>query len=444
MVPFFAATLYAQEENADTVNVPAQEQIDQLKSRNESVDEILLDMKSYIDLARKLKLSGYMQTQYQASDGIGGGPYPIGTYAGGAFPASVGSRFLVRRGRLKVQYENDITFSQYVLQIDVTQNGLGIKDAYINIKDPWVKSWNMRMGVFDRPFGFEVAYSSSMRESPERSRTVQTLFPGERELGAQIEFAPELGAWANYNLKVGIFNGVLPTANENDNKKDIIGRAGFILPLEEINFAFDGGVSVYQGTVRNNSKYSYAFNVSQKQFIVDSTSTNAGKNYERQYFGIDGQMIYDIPSLGGISLRGEYIFGSQPGTSASNSFYNPGGAITPLYERKFYGYYISLLQNIGTQHQVLLRYDVLDPNTGIDGSDIGAPGKLTTPGDLKYSTLGAGYIFHFDDNVKFTFYYEFITNETVNASTVNASLTPYTNDVKDNMFTFRIQYRFPF
>ncbi len=435
--------MFAQEEHADSISV--QEQFHQLKQHNESVNEILLDMKSYIDLARKLKITGYMQTQYQVSDGIGGGPYQIGNFAGGSFPTSVGSRFQVRRGRLKVQYENDLTFSQYVLQFDVTQNGLGIKDAYINIKDPWVKSWNMRMGVFDRPFGFEVAYSSSMRETPERSRMAQTLFPGERELGAMIEFAPDMGAWTNYNLKLGVFNGVLPTANENDNRKDIIGRAGFILPFEDENLAIDGGVSIYQGSVRSNSKFIYTFNTSQKQFTVDSAVTNAGKNYDRQYLGIDAQVIYDIPSLGGISIRGEYNFGSQPGTQTSNSFYNPAAANTQLYQRTFYGYYISLLQNIGTKHQLLVRYDVLDPNDKVEGNEIGTPGKNTTIGDLKYSTFGFGYLYHWDDNVKFTFYYELVENETVNSAVAATSaFVPYKNDVNDNVFTFRMQYRFPF
>ncbi|MCK9408237.1 MAG: porin [Bacteriovoracaceae bacterium] len=451
--------LMSQEESADTAAVSVNEQIEQLKLNDESVNEILLDMKSYIDLARKLKFSGYMQTQFQASDGIGGAPYPIGNFAGGNFPANVGSRFQVRRGRLKVQYENDLTFSQYVVQFDITQNGLGIKDAYINIKDPWVRAWNMRMGVFDRPFGFEVAYSSNFRETPERSRMSQTLFPGERELGAMIEFAPEVGDWTNYNLKLGVFNGVLPTANENDNSKDIIGRVGFILPFEEENIAFDGGVSIYQGSVRSNSKFIYSFNDAQSQFTVDSTVTNAGKQYDRQYIGIDAQLIYDMPSLGGASLRCEYNFGTQPGTSSSNSFYNPSTIqtldiagnktkstieTTNLYQRHFYGLYISMLQNIGTKHQVVLRYDVLDPNSEIDGSEIGAAGKLTTLGDLKFSTIGAGYIYHLDDNVKFVFYYEKVENETVNGTVAaTSSLSQYTKDVNDNVFTFRMQYRFP-
>lgn len=438
----FPIFLIAQDDHADSVSV--KEQFEQLKLHNESVNEILLDMKSYIDLARKLKLSGYMQTQYQTSDGIGNGSFPIGNFSGGAFPANVGSRFQVRRGRFKAQFENDLTFSQYVMQFDITQNGLGIKDAYINIKDPWYKSWNLRMGVFDRPFGFEVAYSSNFRETPERSRMSQTLFPGERELGAMIEFAPEVGDWTNYNLKVGIFNGVLPTANENDNSKDIIGRAGFIIPLEDINAAFDGGVSLYRGSVRNNSKFIYTFDGSQKQFSVDSVTTNVGKTYERNYIGIDAQIIFDIPILGGASVRSEYNFGSQPGTSSANSFYNPGAAISPLYQREFYGYYISLLQNIGTKHQILIRYDVFDPNTEIDGNEIGATGKTTSLGDLKFSQIGFGYLYHLDDNVKFTFYYEVVENELINNAATNASLLPFKEDVKDNVFTFRIQYRFPF
>ncbi|MBP9211318.1 MAG: hypothetical protein KBF97_00890 [Bacteroidetes bacterium] len=445
-VIFFSIPVFSQEEAADTVSVSVEEQLEQQRLHNESVNEILLDMKSYIDLARKLKFSGYMQTQYQSSNGLGNTAFPIGNFAGGAFPTSnVGSRFQVRRGRFKVQYENDLTFSQYVMQFDITQNGLGIKDAYINIKDPWVKSWNMRMGVFDRPFGFEVAYSSNFRETPERSRMSQTLFPGERELGAMIEFAPEVGDWTNYNLKLGVFNGVLPTANENDNSKDIIGRAGFIVPFEEVNAAFDAGVSIYLGSVRSNAAEIYTFQSAQKKFVRDSAGVNIGAKADRQYVGIDAQIIYDVPMLGGASIRGEYNFGSQPGTAGSNVFYNPASASTILYKREFYGYYISLLQNIGTKHQLVLRYDILDPNSEIEGSEIGVAGSSTSIGDIAFSTIGAGYIYHLDDNVKFVFYYEMVKNETVAQSVASTStLAPYKSDLKDDVFTFRIQYRFPF
>lgn len=208
--------------------------------------------------------------------------------------------------------------------------------------------------------------------------------------------------------------------------------------------AVDGGVSVYYGSVRNATKFLWTFDEAQHQFTVDSTSTNAGKNSTRQYIGVDGQFIYDIPGLGGVSVRGEYITGTQPGTAKSNKFYNNDNSGGALYSRTFSGFYVSLLQNIGTKHQLLLRYDVLDPNTKVSGAEIGTPGKATSLGDLKYTTFGFGYLFHFDDNVKFTLYYDLVQNETVNAATTDALLKPFTADVKDNVFTFRVQYRFPF
>ncbi len=200
---------------------------------------------------------------------------------------------------------------------------------------------------------------------------------------------------------------------------------------------------MYYGSVRSNSKFIYTFNETQKQFTVDSTPTNAGSNYDRQYLGVDVQVIYDIPSLGGISIRGEYNFGSQPGTAASNNFYNPAAANTFLYRRKFYGYYISLLQNIGTKHQLLLRYDVFDPNSDVEGNDIGVAGKNLAIGDIKYSTLGLGWLYHWDENVKFTFYYEVVSNQKVNSAVAATnSLSPFKDDVKDDVFTLRIQYKF--
>jgi phosphate-selective porin len=429
----------------DQDSVLLSEKVNALRQEFDAAQEIQAETKSTVDLLKKIKLSGYIQSQFQSSDWAGGsngvpvsGQSAIGNFSGGAFPLNVASRFSVRRGRFKIAYENEQTVSQYVLQFDVTQNGLGIKDAYITVKDPWRKIIGLTMGVFDRPFGFEVSYSSNMRETPERSRMAQTLFPGEREIGAKLEFQPETGDWTWLNAKVGVFNGVLPTANENDNRKDIIGRVGFILPYEEQNIALDGGVSFYNGTVQSNSKFITTTT------SIDSTTTNAGKNVERSYLGVDGQFVWDMPALGGLSVRGEYIFGKQPGTSSTNSFYNPGTAVTSLYARNFSGYYISVVQNIGTQYQMLLRYDVFDPNTDAAGSDIGLAGKNLSIGDIRYSTLGLGAVYHWDENVKFTLYYDMVSNETVNAAVAATSaLAPFKNDVKDNVLTFRIQCKIP-
>jgi hypothetical protein len=430
----------------DTARTATKEEVDEVKGAVDGINETVLGMKSTLDALAKIKISGYIQAQYQTADTAGSTaldktPSQVATYAGGAYPVNVRSRFQVRRGRFKINYDNDLT--QYVLQLDVTQNGVGIKDAYVSVKEPWLRTVGLTAGIFDRPFGFEISYSSSNREAPERTRLFQTLFPGERELGAKIEVMAESGPLSYFNLKAGLFNGVLNTANENDRNKDFIGRLGFTLPLQEQSLAIDGGFSLYSGKVTNNSKYTYSFDDAApvKSFKVDSAATNAFGSYGRSYVGGDMQLYYDLPVIGGFSLRGEYIAGQQPGTSTANSFYNPSDKNTPLYIRKFTGWYLVYVQNVGLKNQLVARYDEFDPNTDVQGSDIGAPGSNFTIGDVKYTTMGLGWIYHWDANVKFTVYYDIVMNEKVNSAATGA-LAPLVDDVKDNVLTLRMQYRF--
>jgi hypothetical protein len=445
----------AQEETGTTG-----EQISGLKGQVDGINETMLEMKTTLDALSKIKISGYIQTQYQWADTSGNSDYSVGNFAGGSFPKNVRDRFAVRRGRLKAAYTGKLT--EYVLQLDVTQNGVGIKDAYIKVTEPWLKTFTLTSGIFDRPFGFEIGYSSSMRESPERSRVFQTLFPGEREIGMQLGINPEKGFLSHFNFKGGFFNGVLNTANENDRSKDFIGRLGFTAPFQEQNLSIDGGLSAYMGKVTSNSRAIYSIDKSTKTFMTDSSIADSLGKIDRKYIGADLQIYYDIPVewLGGFSLRGEFITGDQPGTAASGVFYNPGTKqevktlgdvktvdnIQPLYKRKFQGWYVTYIQNFGLKNQFVLKYDVLDPNTGVKGKDIGATttnigGRKLTATDVAFSTLGIGWIYHWDSNVKFVAYYDVVSNEKVNKSSTG-SLNRYTKDLKDNVFTFRIQYKF--
>lgn len=430
-----AEFLWAQDEK-DSTSASGGEKLEELKGQVEGMNETLLEMKSTLDALKKIKVSGYLQAQYQTADTAS-----VKSYAGPDFPTNVRSRFSVRRGRLKVNYDNDLT--QYVLQIDVTQGGVGIKDAYASIRDPWIRTAVFTAGVFDRPFGYEISYSSSVRESPERSRMYQTLFPGERELGAKFELNADEGIWSCLNLKAGLFNGVLSNANENDRNKDFIGRVGFAFPFEEQSLAVDGGLSVYNGKVTTNSKFVYDLNLSSatKAYRVDSLGSNAGNSYARTYLGGDLEVYYDIPDIGGLALRGEYIAGNQPGTSSLNSFYNPGSTTTPIYLRKFAGWYVNLIQNVGVKYQLVVKYDVFDPNTDIEGAQIGAAGTGHSAADVRYSTLGLGWIYHWDANVKFVLYYDIVKNEAVNGA-ASGSLAALRSDLKDNVMTARMQYKF--
>ncbi|MBI1803981.1 MAG: hypothetical protein HY033_02865 [Ignavibacteriae bacterium] len=420
----------------DTTATPTKEDLGEVKGALEGVNETVTELKNTVDALKKIKISGYIQAQFQAADSAG-----TSSFAGGDFAKNVRSRFQVRRGRFKINYDNDL--SQYVLEVDVSQSGVAIKDAYIWLKEPWLRSFALTTGAFYRPFGYEVLHSHSVIETPEFARAIQTLLPGERDIGAQIEFTPEEGPISNFNFRAGFFNGVLNTANENDRNKDFIGRLGFQLPFQEENLAIDGGLSLYDGKVASNSKFVYSFGPTApvKQYVVDSLASNVGGSYGRTYYGADLQLYYDIPTIGGATLRGEYIAGQQPGTAASNSFYNPGATVTPLYVRNFTGWYVNYIQNIGVKNQLVIKYDFFDPNSDVDGNDIGAPNSNFTIGDIKYSTFGLGWIYHWDANIKFLAYYDFVTNESVNPA-VSGTLAPFREDVKDNVLTLRMQYKF--
>jgi hypothetical protein len=431
---------FAQEQAA------SKEELEEVKGALLGISESAAEYRGYVDALRKIKISGYIQSQWRFTDLVNTS-YSIGNFSGGAFPANVKNMFQVRRGRVKVTYDNVIT--QFVLQIDAIQTGFTTKDAYLMVTEPWTKSFGLQMGIFDRPFGYEISYSSSSRETPERSRMYQTLFPGERELGAKLFYAPPSGPLSFLRADVGVFNGSGPTANEFDSEKDIIGHVAVQLPFDAIGAALDFGVSGYFGSVRNNTKLLYTMGTlanGNLGFNTDSTGTNLSAPVARTYIGVDAQFYLDVPSIGGAILRGEYIFGKQPGTSSSTS--SPSAQpTTGIYQRELAGWYVYYIQNIGDRDQLVVKYDEYDPNTKAAAADFlptntsGATGLTST--DLKYSTLGLGLVHYWDDNVKFMLYYELINNEKLTGVTSSSSsLFPYVEDVRDNVFTFRAQYKF--
>lgn len=445
---FAIVLLYIHTAYAQVTEPASKEELEELKGIVDGINESATEYRTYVDVLRKIKISGYIQSQFRLTDRNG----TAAQYSGGNFPANVNKQFQVRRGRIKVNYDNVLT--QFVVELDATQNGVAMRDAYISITEPWLQSFGIQTGVFYRPFGYETSYSSGNRESPEQSRLFQTVLPGERGLGASFFFAPQIGAMSFMRAEVGVFNGSGPAANEFDNFKDLIGRVGVQLPFDDVGAALDLGVSGYLGNVRNATRYVWSQGEpvpGVKGMVVDSLLSNRGAGVGRNYLGVDFQFYYDLPALGGLVLRGEIIGGQQPGGSDST---NPAGISGrnlstvspstqpsgPIYKRKFLGWYLNLVQNIGDFEQIVLKYDVYDPNTGVSGSDFVPQSNLGTA-DLKFSTLGMGLIHHWDANVKILLYYEMVRNEKV-TPLAGGSLAAFAEDVKDNVLTFRIQYKF--
>ena len=373
-----------------------------------------------------VKLSGYIQTQYQY--GEKDATLRVGTP--NENPDESFSRIGIRRGRIRLAADDGKLLSGG-FQIEATERGFGLKEAALNIKDPWINTLQMRAGVFDRPFGNEISYSSAQLESSERSMLCQTLFPGEQDLGAMLVLQPaKTSVWNILKLEAGLFagNGI---EQETDNRRDFIGHLSVAKTVNSVSYG--GGVSYYNGGVFQGTENVYRMNG--KGFEINSSPSNKGKFAKREYIGFDLQLAH-AGSLGTTQLRTEYVFGQQPGTAGSSR--SPNASVLPsadTYIRNFNGAYAIFVQDLGTlPFSAVLKYEWYDPNTKVSGDEIGENGTSKT--DLRYSTFGFGALWNINTDLRLQAYYEINRNETT------ANIANMTKDLKDNVFTLRLQYRF--
>ena len=391
---------------------------------------------------KKIKISGYIQSQFQWADSNG-----VKSFAGGDFPVNVDKRFKVRRAEFKIAYDNVRT--QIVANINISQDGVTIKDAYGKFNEQRLKMFSLTAGIFNRPFGFENPYSSSMLESPERARVMQIMLPGERDLGAMITFQmPATSVLHPLKIEGGVFNGTGNNVNDFDWKKDFIGNIHWNSTSKSEKIKYGIGVSFYDGGYRQGTSKVYSIaadSLGGNAFKMNKDTTNFGAISHRQYIGGDAQISIDFP-FGITTLRAEYIQGQQPCTSSSSTSLS-AQPTTDTYIRDFNGGYFMLVQNImQSKHQIVVKYDWYDPNTKVSGDQVGqsvlafrgTSYSKTNTTDLKYTTLGLGYVYKLDNNVKFTLYYDMVTNE----ATKNIIAGGYWRDLKDNVLTLRVQYKF--
>jgi len=388
-------------------------------------------------------ISGYMQPQFQVAQSDG-----APSFEGGNFSQYSKSRFMLRRARVKVDYllktKRNFPQALFTFQIDASERGVIVRDMFVRLFETKGNNISTSAGFFSRPFGFEVNLGSSSRESPERGRMSQILMPGERDLGVMFTFEPLNPEHKLKSLKLdgGFFNGQGPVGTTDfDSYKDFISR--LILKPQKINKTEIGaGLSFLRGGWKNGTKYVYEIGKAtngDRIFVVDSALRNLGKASPRHYYGGDIQIKFHN-SWGLTELRAEHWLGTQPGTNTTTV--NPGvlpnanGVLLPTYVRHFNGSFFYFLQNIvNTKHQVLLKYDWYDPNIKVSKSEIGKAGTNLTAADIKFTTLGVGYVYQLNAQTKLVLYYDFVTNE-------KTQIAGYTSDLKDNILTCRLQFRF--
>jgi len=384
---------------------------------------------------KRLKITGYIQPQWQYIDSAG-----APSVAGGDFANGTGkyySRFTMRRGRFKFTYE--YKNAELVINTDATEKGLFMRETYAKITDGKWHMFSLTAGLLQDQFGFEVTQSSSVRETPERARYNQALFSTERDLGifGSIVF-PKTSALGGLKVDLAMMNGSAGVTPEFDSHKDFTGRIQYAKTTTSEKVTFAAGVSYYQGGYRTGTVKDYTFknlaNGDNGYAFADDTA-NYNRVAKRIYMGADAQLSVDW-KIGITTIRAEYIQGEQPGIAA-NSLSPKAAPSAALYHRNFNGAYFYLVQNIGlSKFQLVAKYDWYDPNVNISGKEIGKAGTNTkNVGEIRFDTYGFGINYRLHPNIKLTAYYDYVINE--------KTLVPgYTEDIKDNVVTVRMQYKF--
>jgi len=394
----------------------------------------------------KIGFSGYLQPQYQYAQSKGA----PNIFQGGPWGDAVDNRFRIRRGRLRAdftQYTDDGKPSVYfMLQFDGTEQGVNIRDFWGRYYENKWELFHISAGMMARPFGHEVLLSSSFRESPERGRMSQTLMKTERDLGIMFSLNPRKAdsrfKW--FAIDLGIYNGQgLAGPAEYDSHKDVVFRiSSKRQTVKKLGKAqVSGGLSGYIGAVTNQNPFLYSMKEINGlwQMRSDSLASNIGKNGARRYMGADFQIIFPN-AKGQTEFRAEYIRGLQTGTLAASE--TPGGYVidatgysVPFATRSFDGAYFYFLQHLGSwKHQAVVKFDWYDPNTKVSGKQISKANGLT-PADIRYNTLGAGYIHYVNPYLKLVLWYDYPINE-------KTALAGYDKDLKDGIFTCRAQFSF--
>jgi hypothetical protein len=384
-------------------------QLQELKDRLDGINENMATLNSDVSILKWVKISGYLQARYEYNDssqnGIAGG-YDVSKNLNA-------NNFYIRRGRLKFTVQPGSS-SKYVIYFDASKNSVSLKEAYVELnKNIGKHNLTLTFGQFNWPFGYEIEYSSSKRDFPERSVAENNLFPGERDRGVNLTWAlPQylqfnVGAFQGYGIQDKNFSWVDPTK-----PKDVIARAKAKMGMVDLGISGYWGKTYFPGSAAVPGVTTWYD--TDKDSIVDPNEikTTAPKaavpaaEKDKKRYGADAQVYLDFLPLGGTGFRGEYY-------QAKDNDKNERGG------------YLWLSQNILTKFGAAARYDYWDPNT-----DENAKNDAT-------GTLSLALHYFWDSYVRITAAYD-IPHRLKD----NSIFSKYDGDIKDNRFTLQFQFMF--
>jgi hypothetical protein len=388
-----------------------------------------------LDPLRGIVVSGYVQAQLENHEDSEDQIRP----GGATFNQN---RFLIRRGRVKVEREWD--YSSLMLEMDGnTTRGPAFQlfraEAALmwrgNNPKPAPPLVKLTMGLFDVPFGYELTESSKGRYFMERSLQSRALFPAEPDLG--IRLSGEI-SWFRYAFAVmngeplGTPNGF--AAQDPNNHKDFVGHVGaFVTPTKESEVwggvSMINGLGFVKGTDATKNLVVWTDTNEDRRisndeiFGVPATAPSPSYTFERWAVGADLGFRFKT-ALGYSKAYGEL----QLGSNMDRALFVANPTISGQPSREV-GYYLGLLQEITPYGMVGFRFDHYDPNADFLGFQ---SGKQVPRSQVMrtYSPLVAMAI---PGRARLVFQYDYVSDS------LGRTSDGLPTDLKNDQWTLRLQ-----
>jgi hypothetical protein len=385
----------------------------EIKDRLDGISENLNTLNGDVAILKWLKVSGYLQARYEYNDSS----KSVDTLIKGVAVNRNANNFYIRRGRIKFTIQPNQS-SKYVIYFDASKNTVTLKEAFVELNQRFGEhAFAFTAGQFNIPFGYEIEYSSSKRDFPERSLAENTLFNGERDRGINLTYtAPKylslnVGLLQGYGIQNSTFTWFSPTK-----KKDIVARAKAKFGMVDVGLSgYWGGTYVPSVAAVTGSSSWYDANGNNQIDSGEVTTTKPkaavpGFSNDKDRYGIDAQAYLDLLPLGATGIRGEFYQARDYNKDAKGVAHEQG-------------WYLWLSQVVGKKFAGAVRYDYWDPNTRLAVKDR-ATGTFS---------LAAHY--YYDPNVRLTLAYDI--PQLLKGSHM---FSKSASDPKDNRLTLQFQY----
>ena len=393
-------------------------QVEELKSKAEGMQTSIETVQGDVAELKKFKVGGYIQLRFDWDQSS------VSSVAGVPITKQTGNNNQIayfRRARIKFDYDN--TTSKYRLYLNASRTtGVEILEAYAD----WLYTipakklpiaLNLRLGQQNWPFGYEIEYSSSSRDFPERSKIENELFNGERDRGANLNVAfPKyvqlnVGAWQGTGIKGDTkapFLWMDPTK-----QKDVIGRVKLNYRSFYLGFSgywgkyLDPGADANAGTLKWTDKNANNAIDSGEVSITGAAATKPAVQYDKMRTAVDAQAYLNILPFGGTGIRCEYMFAHDKGLRKD-------------------GWYIWLSQSLTTKFGAAIRYQQFNPNKDVD---------VIKKGDVKLNATSLAFHYFWDARTRITLAYDINKEPGKTADKKD-------REVKNNLFTIQWQFSF--